>query len=92
MSGDIKPVQKIQEGIIVLKDDKGRTVIRRAHSFILLKSFETEIWEMCDGSTPIDEMALFVSRKYGVELDMARNEIFQFLKKLKEKGLIDWED
>lgn len=85
-----KPAQKIQEGTIVLRDDKGRTIIRRAHSFFLLKIFETEIWEMCDGKTTIEEMALFVSEKYYVELERARNDIFHFLKKLDD--LIKWND
>ena len=87
---NFKPLQKIQEGTIVFKDNKGRTVIRRAHSFFVLKIFETEIWGMCDGKSTIEEMALFVSKNYGVKLEKARNETFRFLKKLKEKDLIDW--
>lgn len=92
MDFNFKPARKIQEGTIILKDDKGRTVIRRAHSFFLLKLFENEIWEICDGKTTIEEMASFVSKKYSVKLEKARNEIFRFLKKLKEKDLVDWED
>lgn len=86
---NIKPARKIQEGTIIFKDDKGRTVIRRAHSFFLLKLFETELWEMCDGKTTIEEIALFVSKKYNIELELAHNEIFNFLEKLKERDLID---
>lgn len=90
MKCNSRPTRKIREGTIVLKDDKGRTVIRRAHSFLLLKIFETEIWEMCDGETTIEEMASFVSKKYNVKLERARNDIIVFLKNLDD--LIKWND
>lgn len=43
---------------------------------------------MCDGKTTIEEIASFVSQKYGITLDRASDEILRFLGILKEKELL----
>lgn len=87
-----KPKRMHGEGTILFKDTKGRTVIRRAHNFLLLGLFETEIWDMCDGKTTINEIASFVSNKYGITLKKAYDEISRFQRNLKEKELISLEN
>ncbi len=85
------PMKTRQEGTIIFRDTNGRTVIRRAHNFLLLGFFETEIWDMCNGTNTVNEIASFVSNKYGITLDNAYDELLRFLNTLKEKNLIDFE-
>lgn len=74
---------------VIERIEDGNIVLHRGHTLFLLKKNESEIWNMCDGMTTIDEMVLKVIQQHGVPEDKARDGITRFLSQLKDKCLIE---
>lgn len=51
----------------------------------------TRIWELIDGNTPLDHIAQIISREFDISPAQAKQDAQEFVRELKEKGLISWD-
>lgn len=47
------------------------------------------IWELCDGQTSIDEMAVAIAEVTGLEIDVAATEVAATIEIFRQLGLVD---
>ncbi|WP_044664210.1 PqqD family protein [Syntrophaceticus schinkii] len=86
---DCCPKQKCSGVMERQEDDK--LVLYRGHQLIVLGSYSSEIWHLCDGNHTVDEMIKMVVDKYSVPQEKAEQEISGFLSNLAEKKLVSLE-
>jgi hypothetical protein len=71
------------------EDDK--LVLYRGHQLIVLGSYSSEIWHLCDGNHTVKGIIEMVAEKYSVPQEKAQQEITGFLSNLAEKKLVSLE-
>jgi hypothetical protein len=72
--------RRIGDDIVVLKDDGLSThVLNKTGGFI---------WELCDGTLDIDEIAARLCERFDVTIEQAKADIEEFIKKLSDVGII----
>ena len=59
-------------------------------SMLSLNEFGIELWELCDGRT-VDEMVALLMPEFDVAEDVLRSDILDFLESLSQKGFIRYE-
>jgi hypothetical protein len=77
-------------GRVVGKGDEGAWHIvdpetGREHS---LNDTAHAIWELCDGSTTVEEMSSAVAELTGIKLDDARKDVVRTVNELESLGLV----
>lgn len=74
-------------------DERGAVVLRAGDGRELCAVNETAlaIWELCDGATTPDEIALAVAELCSVEPSEARRDVLQALSTLEADGAIRWD-
>jgi GeoRSP system PqqD family protein len=77
--------------------DTGEDVAEIGTSIILyqgkmhsLNILGTEIWKLCDGRT-LDDIVSELQKSFDVEEEVLREDISEFLKNMKDEGLINEE-
>lgn len=86
---DCCPKQKCAGVMERQEDDK--LVLYRGHQLIVLGSYSSEIWHLCDGNHMVKEIIEMAVDKYSVPQEKAQQEIIDFLNKLAEKKLVSLE-
>lgn len=68
----------------------GETVIAKATTgtVTVLSTLGGEIWEMCDGSTSLDEIISQLGADFDESPGTIRTEVEQFMESMVEKGMI----
>ena len=54
-----------------------------------LGEIEASIWSLCDGNHTVDDIAQNISAEYDVELEVAINDVSEFIASLRNNGLLD---
>jgi hypothetical protein len=68
-------------------DDQAAIISMDANRIRMLNPVGTFLWERCDGAT-LDELALSLSERYGLDRDTATRDAAAFLDDLKRRGMI----
>ena len=88
-----KPLQHLDSNRgLFARQENGNTVIRCPRSLIILKKFETEIWEMCNGENTIQSIIEYVHLKYKIDRQKIEGILLDFLEGLRTKGLLIYND
>lgn len=66
---------------LAVYDDVGQLMI-------LLNSSARTVWNLCDGSTTVDEMVSTLSELYPEEAEVIGDDVRQTLRKLAEMGMV----
>jgi hypothetical protein len=67
---------------LALYDDVGQLLI-------LLNWTAAAVWELCDGSTTVEEMARSLSETHDATPDLVGEDVRQTVRKLAELGLVE---
>jgi GeoRSP system PqqD family protein len=70
--------------------DVGTSIILHSGKMHSLNLLGTEIWKLCDGRT-VDDIVSELQNVFDVEPDVLREDVSEFLKSMKEEGLINEE-
>jgi len=65
----------------------GTSILLHAGRMHSLNILGTEIWKLCDNRT-IEEIVSALRQSFDVEEDVLREDVIEFLKNMKEEGLI----
>ena len=65
----------------------GTSIILYSGKMHSLNVLGTEIWKLCDGKT-VDDIVSKLLENFDVEEDVLREDVNEFLKNMKEEGLI----
>jgi GeoRSP system PqqD family protein len=68
----------------------GTSIILYSGKMHSLNVLGTEIWKLCDGKTP-DDIVSELWKTFDVEKDVLREDVSEFLRNMKEEGLINEE-
>jgi hypothetical protein len=73
-----------------LKRDAGRVLVRDAGRTVVLALNDTAaaLWELCDGSTSIDEMVTAICDVSSIPPSRARSDVERTLARFEQAGLI----
>ena len=66
----------------------GTSIILYSGKMHSLNILGTEIWKLCDGKT-VKEIIAELMEGFDVEEDVLREDVNEFLKRMKEEGLIN---
>lgn len=61
-------------------------------SEVILNDTAMALWELCDGSTEVEEMVRAVDAFFDVEEDVIRHDVEVTLAELTRVGALDWDD
>jgi len=65
----------------------GTSIVLYSGKMHSLNVLGTEIWKLCDGKT-FDDIVSELKESFDVEEDVLREDVSEFLKSMKEEGLI----
>ena len=86
---NIEMYPKHCEGVIYRDIEREAVVLNLDNGFYYsLNQLGTEIWEMCDGTSSIEEMIQCVCDDYEVTYDQAKNDILELVDDLIREGLV----
>ncbi len=85
-------MQKAYEGLDTGEDvaEIGTSIILYSGKMHSLNVLGTEIWKLCDGRS-VDDIVSELLKSFDVEEDVLRNDVSEFLKQMKNEGLINEE-
>ena len=66
----------------------GTSIILHSGKMHSLNILGTEIWKLCDGKT-VEDIIAELMESFDVEEDVLREDVNEFLKNMKEEGLIN---
>ncbi len=71
----------------------GETAILRrpGETDVRLNDTALALWELCDGTTEVEEMVRAVDAFFDVDIDVIRRDVAAALADLSEIGVLDWE-
>ena len=67
---------------LALYDDVGQLLI-------VLKRTAAAVWDLCDGSASVDDMARWLSKAHDAEPEVVGEDVRQTVRKLAELGLVE---
>ena len=56
----------------------------------MLNPVGSRIWELCDGSHTLDQIAIALTEEFDVDLIHARQSVTDFVTDLVDKKILDW--
>jgi GeoRSP system PqqD family protein len=68
----------------------GTSIVLHSGKMHSLNVLGTEIWKLCDGKT-VDDIVAELQKSFDVEENVLREDVIEFLKSMKEEGLINEE-
>jgi len=60
----------------------------RTGGYFSLSEVGARIWELCDGSTSVDEIAQRVAEEYDAPLETIRSDTLELVDELESEGLL----
>lgn len=84
------PAKPLRLGSVWRATDDGMTTIYQPDSDSLhaLNDTALAIWELCDGETTVDEMALAIAKLTGLPIEAATRDVTTTVNALRDLGLV----
>jgi cytidylate kinase len=73
---------------VIFNSLRGKNYLTRYNVTYEIDETGLSIWELCDGSHTVDEIAQAISQEYDISFDQARADCQEFLEDLAAKGLL----
>ncbi|MBT3583358.1 MAG: PqqD family protein [Halobacteriovoraceae bacterium] len=73
--------KKIGEEILIIDSRSNKEVHR-------LNAVGSSIWELCNGENLFEDIVISLGKEYSLELDVARADTNEYIKKLGDMGLL----
>lgn len=84
--------EKVRELASAFKEEIPDLRVNREDGLaIMLNGTGTEIWEMCDGLTSLDEIVRALATKYRVDVDQVAPDVSDFLDFCQDTNILDLE-
>jgi pyrroloquinoline quinone biosynthesis protein D len=68
---------------------RGRHLLVQRNQAFELDPVGVRIWELCDGTHTLQEMAGTIASEYDISSEQAQEDLVEFLQDLQNKGLIE---
>lgn len=88
----ISDIPTVPQYVIWEDDGKNKVLIYNPNTedVISLNAIGTAIWKLCDGRRPISQIVTELRCVYNVSENTCLTETMQLLRKLQEKGFVEW--
>lgn len=73
---------------VIFNSLRGKNYLTRYNVTYEIDETGLSIWELCDGSHTVEEIAQALTQEYDVAIDQARADCQEFLEDLTAKGLL----
>ncbi len=73
---------------VIFNSLRGKTYLTRYNMTYEVDETGLSIWELCDGTHTVEDIAEAVSKEYDVPYDQAQADCQEFLGELTAKGLL----
>lgn len=73
---------------IITRHEGDHLIVQGDHAVFVLGRYAKEVWELCDGTRTLRDIANEAARKYLLPFDKAAAHLKLFLEQLRDKGLL----
>lgn len=81
---------KEKEGSTLLwRQEDDKHILLARHDMYVMNSFSREIFELCDGSRSVYDLAEYCSNKYKVDITVALDNIWKFIEFAESRKLME---
>lgn len=79
-----------KEGSTLLwRQEDDKHILLARHDMYVMNSFSREIFELCDGSRSVNDLANYCSDKYNVDVSVALDNIWTFIEFATSRQLME---
>ncbi len=78
-----------QTGAALESGRHGAVLLRTRSGAALVNPTALALWELCDGTTTVEEMVTAVCTLFGIDVGRARSDVSTALDQMTEAGLIE---
>lgn len=81
---------KEKEGSTLLwRQEDDKHILLARHDMYVMNEFSKEIFELCDGTKSVHDLAEYCSKKYDVDISMALENIWTFIDFATSRNLME---